>query len=180
MFQNISNHFLVFRFVRCFVSDVFGVVDPGWVPAFVGQRPPFGVGNSLAVKHGVRSPSRVDPLAQLFVDELVSDVSLAYLGAPRFSAALWSWAQASAKVQLLEEYVDTMSIWEAADSERGKTSALELLRKWMSTASAAASRLGLDPLSAARLGKDVSQGVAADAAGELTRLRAAHEAAKGS
>ena len=160
------------------MSDVLGVVDSGWVPAFVGQRPPFGVGNSLAVKHGVGSPSRVDPVAQLFVDELLGDVSLSYLGAPRFASALWSWAQASAKVQLLEVYVDSLGMVEAASSGRGQMPVLELLRKWMGTASSAASRLGLDPLSAARLGKDVSQGVQADAATELSRLRTQHEAAQ--
>lgn len=63
-------------------------------------------------------------------------------------------------------------------SGKGQTSPLELLRKWMSTAQTYAARLGLDPLSAARLGKDVAQGRQADAAGELTRLRSQHEAAQ--
>lgn len=148
-----------------------------WVPAFPGQRPPFAPGNTLSLKHGVNAPTRVEPLAHQFIDEVCSDPSTAYLAQPRFQSALWSWASAQAKVQLISTWVDDMTLEESADSERGQTSPLELLRRWMTTAQTWASRLGLDPLSAARLGKDVAQGKQADAAGELTRLRSAHEAA---
>ena len=148
-----------------------------WEPAFPGQRPPFAPGNSLSVKHGIKSPSRVDPIAHGYIAEIVSDPTTSYLGQPRFSAALWSWASAQAKVQLLTLWVDDMPIDVQTYSGKGQTSPLELLRKWMATAQTWASRLGLDPLSAARLGKDVSQSRQASAASELTRLRAAHEAA---
>lgn len=154
------------------------VAPEGWVPEFPGQRPPFAPGNDLAVTHGASSPARVDPLAQQYLDEILNDPSTQYLTAPRFQAALWHWAQAQARVQLLTDYVDSMTMTAAASSDRGQTSPLELLRKWMATAQTWAARLGLDPLSAARLGKDVAQGRQADAAGELTRLRAAHEAAQ--
>jgi hypothetical protein len=127
-----------------------------WTPEFEGQRPPFQPGNKLAVTHGAFSPARTDPIAHGFINELVADPATAYLGQPRFSAALWHWASAQAKVQLLSEWVDGMEIQDAADSDKGKTSALELLRKWIATAQTQAARLGLDPLSAARLGKDVA------------------------
>jgi ketopantoate hydroxymethyltransferase len=80
-------------------------------------------------------------------------------------------------VELITDWVDSMPIRDAADSARGQTSTLELLRKWMATAQTAAARIGLDPLSAARLGKDVAQGRQADVAGELTRMRLQHEEA---
>lgn len=153
-------------------------VETQWVPAFEGQRPPFQPGNTLAVTHGAYSPARVDPIARQYVDEILTDPSTKYLAAPRFQSALWSWAQAQAKVQLLTEWVDGMSLQQAADSARGQTSPLELLRKWMATSQTWAARLGLDPLSAARLGKDVAQGRQADAAAVLTDLRAQHEAAE--
>lgn len=157
-----------------------------WTPAFEGQRPPFqkgnpwavGPGNSLAVTHGAYSATRTDPIARRYIDEITDDPSLSYLNQPRFHAGLWAWASAMAKVELLQAWVDSQPIEQAADSDRGKTSALELLRKWMATAQTWAARLGLDPLSAARLGKDIAQGRQADAAGELTRLRAQHEAAQ--
>lgn len=158
------------------------VVDPKtgleWQPEFEGQRPPFQPGNSLAVTHGASSPARVDPLAQQYIAEILEDEGTQYLQAARFQSALWHWAQAQARVQLLTEYVDSMTMDAATRSDRGQTSPLELLRKWMATAQTWASRLGLDPLSAARLGKDLAQGKQADAAGELTRLRAMHEAAE--
>lgn len=138
------------------MSDLVNPDGTVWVPAFEGQRPPFQPGNKLAVTHGAFSPSRTDPIAHGFINELVADPATAYLGQPRFSAALWHWASAQAKVQLLEEWVAGMDIQDAADSERGKTSVLELLRKWIATAQTQAARLGLDPLSAARLGKDVA------------------------
>lgn len=150
----------------------------GWVPEFEGQRPPFAPGNQLAVTHGAYSKTRTDPIAQRFIQELADDPSLDYLNAPRFHAALWAWASAMAKVELLTDWVDSMPIRDAADSARGQTSTLELLRKWMATAQTAAARIGLDPLSAARLGKDVAQGRQADVAGELTKLRLQHEAAE--
>lgn len=158
------------------------LVDPKtgsqWVPAFEGQRPPFQPGNQLGLKHGAYLPARTDPVAHQYIAEVIADPNTSYLSQPRFAAALWSWASAQAKVQLLTDWVDAMSIGAQTYSGKGQTSPLELLRKWMATAQTWASRLGLDPLSAARLGKDVSQGRQADAATELTRLRSLDEAAR--
>lgn len=152
-------------------------IPPDWTPEFPGQRPPFAEGNRLAVTHGAYSAERTDPIARRYLAEIADDPSLEYLQQARFHAGLWLWASAMAKVELIAEWVDGQDIEDAADSKAGKTSALELLRKWMATAQTWASRLGLDPLSAARLGKDVAQGRQADAATTLTALRAQHEAA---
>ncbi|WP_059387263.1 hypothetical protein, partial [Arthrobacter sp. Hiyo1] len=147
----------------------------GWVPEFEGQRPPFAEGNELAVKHGAKSPRKVDPIAQALVSELLADASLDYLRAPRYAAAVQAWAKAEAKSALITEWVDSMPIEMAAESKQGQTSPLELLRKWETTAQNHRSRLGLDPLSAARLGKDVAQARQADTAVALTRMREEHE-----
>ncbi len=154
-------------------------VPDGWTPDFPGQRPPFTPGNQLAVTHGAYSSKRTDPIARRYIDELAQDPGLEYLQAPRFHAALWAWAGTMAKVELLTEWVDSMGIQDAADSDRGKTSALELLRKWMATAQTQAARLGLDPLSAARLGKDIAGARQADAATLLTQARAHAESNTG-
>lgn len=154
-----------------------------WVPAFPGQRPPFAKGNRLSVgnfgnlRHGAYSPRRVNPIALTFIEEVLTDPATAYLAAPRYQAALWGWAVAAARVQLIGDWVDGMDIRQAADSKRGQVSPLELLRRWMATLQTAAARIGLDPLSAARLGKDIAQGrhANADAALMLTRLRAEHD-----
>lgn len=128
----------------------------GWVPEFQGQRPPFAEGNELALKHGAGSPRRRDPIAQALVAELLLDTSVEYLKAPRFAGAVQAWAVAEAKCALISNWVDSMPIEVAAESKQGQTSPLELLRKWETTAQTHRSRLGLDPLSAARLGKDVA------------------------
>lgn len=152
-------------------------IPEGWVPAFPGQRPPFMPGNTLSVKHGAFSASRTDPIAQRFIDEVASDPNSQYLTAPMFRAQLWTWAVASARVELLSQWVDDMSMEQATYSGKGQVSPLELLRKWMTTVQTLSARLGLDPLSAARLGKDVAQSRQADVATALTQMRAAHEAA---
>lgn len=137
-------------------SDIVNPDGTPWTPEFDGQRPPFQPGNQLAVTHGAFSAARTDPIARRYLDEIAGDPTLGYLDQPRFAAGLWLWASAMAKVELLQAWVDDQAIEDAADSDRGKTSALELLRKWMATAQTWAARLGLDPLSAARLGKDVA------------------------
>ena len=127
----------------------------GWTPDFPGQRPPFQPGNQMAVKHGAHSPYRVDPLAHQFRDEILSSPDMAYLTKPQYQATFWSYCRTAARVQLLEDYVDAMSMHEATRSDKGQTSALELLRKWTATLTTLAARMGLDPLSYAKLGKDV-------------------------
>lgn len=127
------------------------------MPEFPGQRPPFAEGNELAVKHGAGSPRRRDPIAQALAAELLLDESVAYLRAPRYAAAVQAWAVAEAKCALISAWCDSMPIEVAASSPKPGTSApLELLRKWESTAQTHRARLGLDPLSAARLGRDVA------------------------
>jgi hypothetical protein len=156
------------------------VINPDgtpWVPAFEGQRPPFQAGNSLAVKHGIASAVMVDPIAQRIIDEILSDPSTGYLTQARFGPSLRQYALAQAKVELLTNWVDEMPMDQQTYSGKGQTSPLELLRKWMATAQTWASRTGLDPMSAARLGKDISQSRQADAASLLTTLRTQHEAA---
>lgn len=134
-------------------------IDPStglaWQPAFEGQRPPFQPGNQLAVKHGAHSPYRVDPLAIQFRDEILTNPAMAYLSQPQYQATFWAYCRTAARVQLLEDYVDAMTMSEAARSDKGQTSALELLRKWTSTLITLAARMGLDPLSYTKLGKDV-------------------------
>lgn len=157
----------------------------GWVPEFEGQRPPFQPGNpyvakqgnTLALKHGADSPARLNPVAEALVLELLADDATAYLHAPRYSAAVKAWANAEAKCMLISAWVDGQPIEQAASSKQGQTSPLELLRKWEATAQTHRSRLGLDPMSAARLGKDIAQTKQADVAAEMTKLREQHDRA---
>ena len=140
----------------------------GWVPEFEGQRPPFAPGNQLAVDggrppvHGAYSPRRVDPLARDLVDQLLADSTVRHAHALAYRSAVWAWARAEAQVQLLSEYL-------AAAGERAGDgvgdleseairSAYLLLHRAESRAMTGRARLGLDPLSRARLGKDTAAG----------------------
>jgi hypothetical protein len=145
-----------------------------WVPAFPGQRPPTQPGNELAVRHGAYSPRKVDPLAAQLVALVLDDDAVSYLRAPRYAAGLWGWARAEARVQLVDEYVADRGLAASLAHKPGTRSLLELLDKFERTAAGHRARLGLDPLSAARLARDlVSTAVVAQ--GATARLQAAGE-----
>ncbi len=143
-----------------------------WVPAFEGQRPPFMPGNELGTRHGVYSPRKVSPLARELVELFLEDPSLGYLQAPAYRPALWAWARAEAQVSLLTEHLEQRGKGGVGDlgDERVKAAYL-LLHRAEARADRSRARLGLDPLSRSRLGRDVAQGDQANAAAELTRMR---------
>lgn len=127
-----------------------------WTPVFDRQRPPFQPGNQLAVTHGAFSKQRTDPIARRLLEEIATDDTTSYLAAPKFHAQLWQWAVAQARVEILTEYVDSMDLDDAMDSKAGKTSPLDLLRKWMVTALGMANHMGFTPRSAAGMGKAIA------------------------
>lgn len=143
---------------------------PSW------QRPPMPQGNSLATTHGGYSDRVVGPVADRLLAAVLADPECGYLHASRYRPALAAWAAAEARVMVLSTFVDGLTLEAAAASDRGRTSYLELLRQWEASALANRGRLGLDPLSRARLGKDVAS-QQADVVQVLTALRAQQEAA---
>lgn len=157
-----------------------------WTPAFKGQRPPFQPGNELAFKegnkaavtHGAYTPARVDPLAQQYVEAMMADTDLPpMLRAPYFREAVYGYCMARAKRDLIAEWVSRMPIQGAADSDRGKTSPLELLRKWETTVDGKAKALGLTPAAWVRIHRDLAGAHQADAVTLLTQARAEAERA---
>lgn len=144
-------------------------VEGTWVPAFPTQRPPFAPGHELSLKHGIYSPRTVDPRAAELVEGVLADPELGYLAQPRFRAAVWSWARAETRVQLLEGWLsDHDSI--GVDGDGGVLPVLVALRGWVMTASKMLTRLGLDPASAASLGRDVAA-AQVDVVEAMTRVR---------
>jgi hypothetical protein len=123
----------------------------------MGDRPARGyswpqatIGNELATTHGAWSPRRVDPLAAQLVDQFASDLEwLRACDRP----AVWSWARCEARVQLLTEWLAERGDLEDDGSVRP---AADLLTRLETQAAGLRSRLGLDPLSRARLGRDVA------------------------
>lgn len=162
------------------MSEVAPTSLAAWSPAFSGQRPPFAPGNELSVTHGAYSPRRVDPLARELVARVLASESVAFLREPAYAPALWAWARAEAQAQLLTEYLARRGEGSEGvgdlDDDRTKLAYL-LLHRAEGRAERARARLGLDPLSRAKLGKDIAQATAADAAAALTAMREQHERA---
>jgi len=157
------------------------VINPAtgteWTPEFEGQRPPFQPGNQLAVKHGAFSDRQMQPIARAHYERMLADPTLpALLRASYMQDGLQRFCEAMARRDLLADWVDAMSIQDAADSDRGKTSPLELLRKWETTVDNKAKDWGLTPASYVRIHRDSAMANQADAATLLTRARAEAEA----
>lgn len=134
-----------------------------WVPAFEGQRPPFPPGHEVNLRHGAFT-KRVDELAVLLIDQVLSDPTTAYLSAPRWTAELAAWARAESQVQLLERWLgklrdDAGGVEDLAD-ERVRSAQL-FLHRAEARAASRRKELGLTPLSAARLNRDKAIGVSA-------------------
>lgn len=145
-------------------------------PANDRQHPDFTPGNTVSTHHGAYSPRRVDPLAAELVERMTADDDVGYLRTPSVQLALWAWARAEARVQLLTEYLAARAEDGVGDPDDKRTrAAWIMLDRAESRAESGRARLGLDPLSRARLGKDVAQGRQADAAAALTAMREEHE-----
>lgn len=129
-----------------------------WPPFEKGHQ--LSVGNRGPVKHGAWSPRKIAPIAQQYLDGILTDPDVAYLRAPAYRPALEAWAAAEARLCLVERWVSDLiaehGMDRAAESGQGRTSPLELLRRYDAAAWTARGRLGLDPLSRARLGRDVA------------------------
>jgi hypothetical protein len=138
---------------------------------------PFEPGHERSLVHGTRSPRTVGPLAERIEREARADPSWPdYLTSPEYGPAVAAWARSEAIVELLWRYLADQDVehWltEQAREEseetrtprrtrristaRRVTNALASLQRWETTAANHRSRLGLDPLSRARLGKDVA------------------------
>lgn len=146
------------------------------------RHPLFEPGNAMNLRHGAYSPRKVDPLAALIIEAHACDPDVQYLGQPKYAAALWAWARSEARVQLLDEWVSAMTLGQQTESTRGQTSPIEVLRRAEASAMTQRARLGLDPLSRARLSKDVTAAAVGQASLEQMMARGAalaaeHEAA---
>ena len=115
------------------------------------KHPDFASANVVALKHGAFSPRRVDPIAAEMVEQVTGDIDwLRDCDRP----SLWAWARVEARVQLVSEYL--MDRGGDIDEEGTVRPAADLLVRLESQAASLRARLGLDPLSRARLGRDVA------------------------
>ncbi|MGH3276590.1 MAG: hypothetical protein ACRDNZ_19965 [Streptosporangiaceae bacterium] len=134
-------------------------------------------GNELALKHGANSERHVGPLAEQIAAALLSDPDTPpYVREPSYAAAVRAYARAEAVVDLLWRWLaeldpaaamaDTTVTDEDTAFSKGKSSkrttsrhvesVLTQLHRHETRAMNLRARLGLDPLSRARLGKDIA------------------------
>ncbi|MFI7130192.1 hypothetical protein ACIBQ1_31180 [Nonomuraea sp. NPDC050153] len=94
-------------------------------------------------------------MAVELVEGVLADDALSFLRQHAYRSALWAWGRAEARVQLLTEH---LADHEASGCRSCPECARwdEQLRKWEGAAATHRGRLGLDPLSRARLGRDVA------------------------
>jgi hypothetical protein len=139
---------------------------------------PFREGNEVAVTHGARSPQKLAPLAAEIEmrARALPDWPPHLAGSTRYDSevAAWAWAEATCSrlrdylaeqdpVEMLSEHIDVEENEEQVSQTRRRrvshtrrtTAALEMLRRWEATAGNRREKLGLTPVTAARLARDL-------------------------
>ena len=150
----------------------------GGLPVKADSRPPFEPGNQAAVTHGSYSPRMVDPRARDIVNDLLSS-GPEFLANPAFRPTLWLLAQTLTRIELIHEWIDGQG-GEFAEDKKGRIQvASERLTRLTRLAADLAGKLGGDPLTQAKIQKDLAQGHAAGigallAEGRRLRQQAEH------
>lgn len=153
------------------------VVKGEWSASNERQHEPFEPGNRVALTHGAHSARTVQPLAAEIEAAARKDASWPpYLADPSYRPAVEAWAWAEAVVTLLRRYLAGRSFEDAltdthteqstehhaggtttrSTSGKRTRAALDYLARWEATASGHRQRLGLDPLSRMKIGKDIA------------------------
>jgi hypothetical protein len=104
------------------------------------------------------------------VEQLLADDDVAYLRAPKWGPAVQAWGRCEARIQLIVEYlIDLVGEGRLGDLDDPKVlAAYRLLDRFEAQAVQQRGRLGLDPLSASRIGRDKAAGAV-----DVARLMAA-------
>lgn len=113
------------------------------------QHPAFPEGNTVALRHGARSPRMVEALADQVLAAAVEDAP--WLAADLYTPAVRAWARSEAQAILLADYLDEHGLHDAKGRLRP---AEQALHRAETRAANARARLGLDPVSRAALRRD--------------------------
>jgi len=117
-----------------------------------GERAPFfEKGNEAPATHGAYIERRLDPVVGMLVKQIVELVP--YLADQSYATAISAWARAEARVLVLTAWLDENGPLDEAGDPRP---ALAALLQFERLATTHRTRLGLDPLSRAQLGRDVA------------------------
>jgi hypothetical protein len=132
--------------------------DPDYRPARGYSWEQFKPGHTLSIRHGAYSTRRINPIAEALAEDLLALAAIdgspvQYLASQAWLATVHAWADAEARAQLIREYLDEVGMWDAKGEPR---KVMPDLHKFERRAADLRGRLGLDPLSRARLGRDVT------------------------
>jgi hypothetical protein len=145
-----------------------------WQPEWPGQRPPFGAGNTASRVHGGNDERVVGPLAEAIEAEILGDAQMPqHVRSPAFARAVRASSRAEAVADLMFRYMDTLTPEQMTIPRKAGTKApLDLYLTAEAKAAGHRSRLGLDPVSYARIAKDLGLAQASSEAA-LERLGSA-------
>lgn len=122
-------------------------------PAWYRPPTPYEPGNTAALKHGAWSPAVVEPKATEILEAVRPTVTW---WTPADEPAVQAWARTEARVQLIHEWL--VERGSELDAEGEVLGAANMLTRLEKQAEGLRARLGLDPLSRAKLGKDTAVG----------------------
>jgi hypothetical protein len=108
-------------------------------------------GNDLAVTHGAYSPAKIEPRAgELVAVQVAVAPWLKVVDMP----SVWAWARTEAAIERVSDWLAARG--GELDRAGDIRPAADLLARLEARAESQRSRLGFDPLSRARLGRDVA------------------------
>lgn len=113
-------------------------------PARNYSWPPFTEGNTVAMRHGARSPRHVQPIADALLAE-ISDVA-PWAMRPAFAGEVAAWAHAEARCRLLRAWIDEHGLLSAEGLK-----AADSLDRAERRAANARQQLGLTPMALSRI-----------------------------
>jgi hypothetical protein len=133
--------------------------NTNWTPAFPGQRPPFQKGNLARLSHGGYVSALVAPRAREIAFALAQTLPPYLLSDPAYAPAVEAYSVVLARIERVSAWLEAQAgdgIPEI-DGDGRVRGAMDLLLRLERQAADHRARLGLDPLSRARLGRDVTQ-----------------------
>ncbi|MEI2810828.1 MAG: hypothetical protein V9F00_11690 [Nocardioides sp.] len=129
-------------------------------PTHERQHPDFTTGNLVALRHGAWSDRLVRPRALEIARALADEGAFpAYLAEPRYRPAVMAYATTLARIERLETWLEDQAaegVPMELEQDGQVKAATGLLMALERAADKHRDRLGLSPLAAARLGRDVA------------------------
>lgn len=128
-----------------------------WTEAFESQRPPFGKGHIINQVHGARNNRDVAVRARAILNEAVDNEAMPdHLRSVPFRAAVEAWARTEAMASLIWDYLVGLDPEDMMTARLGGTkSPVDLWQILENRAATMRGRLGLDPVSYAKIMKDL-------------------------